>query len=97
MNCDYAIPKNKKIPADFTAADRHIEFQLGWFAHPIFVDGDYPSVMRHQVDKKSKDLDESRLPHFTDDEKQLIKGIPAIFFIVSGPILGNPVYCPRNR
>ncbi|XP_060578197.1 lactase/phlorizin hydrolase-like [Ruditapes philippinarum] len=74
MNCDYAIPKNKKIPADYTAADRHIEFQLGWFAHPIFIDGDYPSVMRHQVDKKSKDLNESRLPHFTDEEKNLIKG-----------------------
>ena len=35
------------------AANINMEFSLGWFAHPIFVDGDYPPVMREKIDKKS--------------------------------------------
>lgn len=74
MNCDAAIPKNSKSTFDHEAADRRTQFHLGWFAHPIFADGDYPMVMRHQVDMKSKNLTESRLPRFTEEEKILIKG-----------------------
>ena len=39
-----------------------MEFDLGWYAHPILVDGKYPAVMRERVDNKSslQGLKESR-------------------------------------
>jgi len=49
--------------------------QIGWFSHPIYK-GDYPSIMREWVDKKSKEEGRpwSTLPTFTEDEIKLIKG-----------------------
>lgn len=32
-------------PADVAAADRSLQFALGLYAHPIFVNGDYPQVI----------------------------------------------------
>ncbi|KAL4223206.1 hypothetical protein ACF0H5_016678 [Mactra antiquata] len=74
MNCDYAIPKNKNDPLDYVAAERHLQFMMGWFAHAIYIDGDYPPIMRRQIDRKSKHLKQSRLPTFTAEEKNMIKG-----------------------
>ncbi|XP_052245872.1 lactase/phlorizin hydrolase-like isoform X2 [Dreissena polymorpha] len=75
LNSDWWYPKNRLDPADWNAAERALEFQLGWFANPIFVDGDYPDVMRDYIDMKGKDSSgNSRLPHFTSEEKQAIKG-----------------------
>ena len=53
-----------------------MEFKLGWFANPIFVNGDYPEVMKTQVAAKSaaEGRNESRLPEFTELEKLLIQG-----------------------
>uniref|UniRef100_A0A3B4ZZ26 Lactase n=1 Tax=Stegastes partitus TaxID=144197 RepID=A0A3B4ZZ26_9TELE len=58
-------------------------FQLGWFAHPIFKNGDYPDVMKWQVGNKSQlqDLSVSRLPSFTEEEKNYIKGTADMFCI----------------
>jgi hypothetical protein len=28
-------------------------FFLGWFAHPVFVNGDYPAVMKEKIANKS--------------------------------------------
>lgn len=40
--------------------------------------GDYPKVMKDQVDRKSREqgLRTSRLPRFTETEQRDIKGIP---------------------
>lgn len=48
---------------------------MGWFADPIFK-GDYPAVMRERIDTNSKNegRPRSRLPVFTENEKNLIKG-----------------------
>lgn len=32
------------IPRDVEAAERAMQFKLGWYAHPVFVNGDYPEV-----------------------------------------------------
>lgn len=48
-----------------------LEFSVGWFASPIFVNGDYPEIM--------KELVGDRMPKFTDEEKQLIKGSSDFF------------------
>ncbi|XP_068664844.1 beta-glucosidase 42 [Aristolochia californica] len=49
---------------DKIAADRRIDFQLGWYLDPIY-HGDYPPSMREKVGK--------RLPVFSDEEKELLR------------------------
>lgn len=49
---------------DIEAAQRHLEFHIGWFLDPIFF-GDYPSSMRQAAG--------DRLPKFTPDEQALLK------------------------
>ncbi|XP_076452948.1 lactase/phlorizin hydrolase-like [Babylonia areolata] len=63
-------------PEDLEAQDRNLQFELGWFAHPIFVNGDYPDVMKDVIGRKSKalNLTSSRLPEFTIAEKRDIQG-----------------------
>lgn len=46
------------------AAQRHLDFSLGLFADPVFK-GDYPDSVRLRVPK---------LPKFTLEEQQLLKG-----------------------
>ncbi|XP_017782710.1 PREDICTED: myrosinase 1-like [Nicrophorus vespilloides] len=60
---------------DHEAANRMIQMYFGWFLHPI-IKGDYPPVMRTQVDKKSKEQNfpRSRLPRFSAEEISQIKG-----------------------
>jgi len=50
---------------DAEASERHMEFQLAWFADPIFL-GDYPASMRLLIG--------NRLPEFTPSEKAVLKG-----------------------
>lgn len=65
------------------AADRALQFQLGWFAHPIFKTGDYPDAMKWQVGNKSElqGLPGSRLAMFTNDDKAYIRGTADVFCI----------------
>jgi hypothetical protein len=52
-------------------------FQLGWLLHPIFsATGDYPPVMKEWLAKKSKDggYHRSRLPSFTEQEVEMVRG-----------------------
>ncbi|ERL91732.1 hypothetical protein D910_09059 [Dendroctonus ponderosae] len=60
---------------DILAAERGSLTTYGWYAHPI-VYGDYPEVMRERVDRRSAEqgLSESRLPSFTEEEKEELKG-----------------------
>lgn len=46
-------------------AERYEEFEVGWFADPLYF-GDYPPSMRDRVG--------SRLPSFTDEERELVMG-----------------------
>ncbi|CAJ0582117.1 unnamed protein product, partial [Mesorhabditis spiculigera] len=60
---------------DQSVADRINEMQNYWFIHPFFY-GDYPPLMREQIDMLSRQENRtvSRLPRFTELEKLLIKG-----------------------
>ena len=35
------------------AVERYLQFNFGWFAHPIIKDGKYPKIMRQKIDSKS--------------------------------------------
>uniref|UniRef100_A0A8C5R8S0 beta-glucosidase n=1 Tax=Leptobrachium leishanense TaxID=445787 RepID=A0A8C5R8S0_9ANUR len=83
LNTEWAEPKDIDDPRDVEAADRYLQFTLGWFAHPIFKNGDYPEVMKWQVANKSdmQGLQSSRLPSFTEEEKAEIQGTADVFCI----------------
>ncbi|XP_056392597.1 lactase/phlorizin hydrolase-like [Hyla sarda] len=83
LNTNWVEPKDYREPRDIEAADRYLQFTLGWFAHPIFKNGDYPEAMKWQVANKSdlQGLQSSRLPAFTDEEKAYIQGTADVFFI----------------
>ncbi len=83
LNAEWAEPLDINAPREVVAADRALQFQLGWFAHPIFKNGDYPDAMKWQVGNKSElqGLTESRLPSFTDEDKAFIQGTADVFCI----------------
>ncbi|KAL3818628.1 hypothetical protein ACJIZ3_004533 [Penstemon smallii] len=54
-----------KSKADQAAAQRAIDFHIGWFMHPL-VYGEYPKTIQNIVGK--------RLPKFTKEEVKMVKG-----------------------
>ncbi|KAL5081237.1 hypothetical protein RYX36_009658 [Vicia faba] len=64
LSCDWMVPLHD-TESDIRAAQRAIDFILGWFMEPLTV-GDYPSSMRSLVG--------SRLPKFSEHEVKLVKG-----------------------
>lgn len=68
-NVDWAEP-GMDSEVHVEAAQRHVEFMLGWFADPIWL-GDYPDSMRKLVG--------DRLPKFTAAQKRLLKGSSDVF------------------
>ncbi|CAH1251843.1 LCT [Branchiostoma lanceolatum] len=78
LNCDWGTPKT---PADADAALRYVQFFLGWFAHPIYKNGDYPEVMKTTMARKAQEEGRttSRLPEFTPEQKLSISGTGDFF------------------
>ncbi|KAH6671122.1 family 1 glycoside hydrolase [Halenospora varia] len=65
LNGHYYEPWDAESPQDVEAAQRRMEFYIGWFADPIFLGRDYPASMRSQLG--------SRLPAFTEAELRLLR------------------------
>jgi beta-glucosidase len=59
-------PWDKNDPKDVEAAQRAQEFEIAWFADPLYKTGDYPESMRAQLG--------DRLPKFTPEESKLVLG-----------------------
>ncbi|KAK2516356.1 Lct, partial [Columba livia] len=80
-NIDWVEPETPSDPRDIEAADRHLQFLVGWFTHPIFKNGDYPEVMKWKVGNRSElqNLPSSRLPVFTAEEREYIRGTADVF------------------
>ncbi|XP_077372878.1 lactase-like protein isoform X2 [Festucalex cinctus] len=75
LTADWGEPVDISNQKDIEAAERYVQFSLGWFATPVF-HGDYPQVMKDYIGKKSvqQGLGGSRLPTFSPQEKSYIKG-----------------------
>ncbi|XP_068168143.1 lactase-like protein isoform X3 [Antennarius striatus] len=75
LSGDWGEPVDISNQKDIEAAERYVQFYLGWFATPIF-HGDYPQVMKDFIGRKSvqQSLGTSRLPTFSPQEKSYIKG-----------------------
>ncbi|XP_065570473.1 lactase/phlorizin hydrolase-like [Artemia franciscana] len=80
LNIAWHVPKDETQQSK-DAAVRGLEFDLGWFANPVFVNGDYPAIMRQQIDRKDQEmgLTTKRLPEFTPEEKRLLNGSADFF------------------
>lgn len=77
LHTNMTMPANPASASDVAAADRSMQFWLGWFAHPIFtVAGGYPAVMKSTIDANSvaENRPLSRLPTFSAAEVESIKG-----------------------
>lgn len=61
---------------DLEVSDIALHTFMGWFAHPIYVNGDYPQIMKELVANASsaQGLPKSRLPEFTVQEQARIAG-----------------------
>ncbi|KAL4962347.1 glycoside hydrolase superfamily [Aspergillus stella-maris] len=57
---------DEEDPRDQETAERAREFEIAWFADPLYRTGDYPASMRAQLG--------DRLPHFTPEESKLVLG-----------------------
>ena len=81
LNSDFFEPFNRSISSHVEAAERAQQFNLGWFGHPIFINGDYPEVMKYKVAQKSalQGYNQSRLPEFTEEEKSYIQNTADYF------------------
>ncbi|KAF3017038.1 hypothetical protein E8E14_000999 [Neopestalotiopsis sp. 37M] len=65
LNSHFYEPYNAKNRADVDAAQRRLEFYVGWFGDPIFLGKDYPGAMREHL--------KGRLPEFTPDDLKLLQ------------------------
>lgn len=65
LNGGYKIPLTSSA-ADARAVQRAWDFTEGWWAHPIFITGDYPATLKQYVS--------SFLPPFTAAQKKQING-----------------------
>jgi beta-glucosidase len=64
LNGHFYEPYDAASDIDKAAAQRRMEFYIGWFGDPIFLGKDYPPSMKAQLG--------SRLPEFTSEELELL-------------------------
>ncbi|XP_050670551.1 myrosinase 1-like isoform X2 [Leptidea sinapis] len=79
LSASWFEPENE---GDEEAAEELRQFEWGSFAHPIFSEsGDFPPVMKEKIAAKSaaQGFLRSRLPEFTSEEIDLIKGSSDFF------------------
>jgi beta-glucosidase len=69
-NGGYKVPLTNST-ADALAVQRAWDYNEGWFANPIYINGDYPSTLKPYLTSLGL--------VFTEEEKQLINGTADLF------------------
>lgn len=96
LHADWAEPANPFLHSHTEAAERFLQFDIGWIAEPIFGSGDYPALMRQYIiTKNQKGMTRSLLPYFTDKEKKMMKGT-ADFFALNHFTTRLVIHEPKN-
>ncbi|KAL2838622.1 putative beta-glucosidase [Aspergillus pseudoustus] len=72
LNGDFYEPWDSQDPRDAEAAERRMQFHIGWFANPIFLKKDYPECMRAQLGR--------RLPAFSESDFKLLHEADTDFY-----------------
>ena len=64
------------LQADVEAAERRMEFNMGWLLSPLLGSGNYPQVMIDNIEKRSfeQGFNKSRLPTFSEEDQTLLLG-----------------------
>lgn len=62
VDCEWSEPNSDKIE-DKSAAARRLDFQIGWFLHPLY-HGEYPETMRERLG--------DQLPKFSEEDKKIL-------------------------
>lgn len=67
-------------PENYAAANRSMQWEIGLNAHPLFI-GDYPKIVKERVARFSAEegFTKSRLPEFTKEELEFVKGTSDFF------------------
>jgi lactase-phlorizin hydrolase len=75
LDCAWFEPRDRNNADDVAAMHRALRFWIGWVASPLYF-GEYPSIMRQLVDKKSTEegRNASRLPSFDNQWAKIING-----------------------
>ena len=55
LSGDWGEPVDISNQRDIEAAERYVQFYMGWFATPLF-NGDYPQVMKDYIGKREAQL-----------------------------------------
>lgn len=96
LHTDWAEPANPFLQSHAAAAERFLQFDIAWIAEPIFGSGDYPLLMRQYIlSKNQKGTSRSFLPHFTEDDRKLVKG-SADFLAINHFTTRLVIHEPKN-
>eukprot|EP00058_Branchiostoma_floridae_P022666 XP_002608156.1 hypothetical protein BRAFLDRAFT_90430 [Branchiostoma floridae] len=79
LNLDWAEPHDPDLPADVQATDRYMQIYSGWFAHPIYVDGDYPPFLKDELQKLAQANTGINSLVFTPEDRAYILGTSDFF------------------
>ncbi|XP_004703404.3 LOW QUALITY PROTEIN: beta-klotho [Echinops telfairi] len=75
LHSDWVEPANPFAESHRQAAERFLQFEIAWFAEPVFKTGDYPAAMREYIaSKRRHGLSRSALPRFSAEERRLVRG-----------------------
>lgn len=80
LHADWVEPANPYLETHKAAVKQFLLFELGWFLDPFLADGGgkYPQQMRGYIEEMVQtsggESGTSALPHFTEQEKQIVSG-----------------------